>query len=80
MTTNLAEKQRTSLIKTITKLRNVNPQLGEKWRRNMLRYYYRRLSELILRQTLDAEPSDDAVEAFLPEVMALVDGTQDLAP
>ena len=80
MSLDLADRQRASLIKTITKIREMDPELGRKWQRNMLKYYYERLAELMLRQTIGAEPTSEAVVAFVPEVQALVNGTQDLAP
>lgn len=75
-----ADKDRAALIKTITKMEAMTPILGGKWRENSLKYYYRRLSELVLRQTLGGDPTDEAVDAFLPEVRKLIKVTQDVAP
>lgn len=68
-----AEKARQSLIITITKIHDLEPTLGRKWREGMLDYYTIRLAELVLYQLGFTNPSALAVKTLSDEISAILE-------
>lgn len=64
-----AEKARQVLIDTIAKISDLEPTLGGKWQRNMVRYYQNRLAVLLLYQCGFRNPSQYAI-AYLTDRIA----------
>lgn len=59
------ERDRVVIVRTIARIESVQPALGLKWQKGMLKYWYERLAELTLI-TAGAEYDDvDVIELGL---------------
>ena len=58
------ERARKTLIVTLCKIKDLDPMLGGKWQRGMIRYYSERLAEVLLTDPGDPEPSPWEIEAM----------------
>jgi len=67
------EKARRTLITTLCKISDLDPTLGGKWKRGMLRYYAERLAEVMLVEAGSKEPSPRDVEAMAERILDLVE-------
>ena len=67
------EKARRTLITTLCKINDLDPVLGGKWKRGMLRYYAARLAELMLVEAGSKEPTTPDVVDMAVRILDLVE-------
>jgi len=67
------EKARWTLINTLCKISDLDPTLGGKWKRGMLRYYAERLAEVMLVEAGSKEPTARDVEVMAERILDLVE-------
>ena len=60
------------LIGTLCKIDDLDPVLGGKWKRGMLKYYSERLAELVLFDAGVTEPLPSEIVAAADSILALL--------
>jgi len=66
-------KARRTLVQTLCKIGHLDPMLGGKWRRGMLRYYSQRLAELLLSEGGTPEPAAPEIERLGERILELLE-------
>jgi len=67
------EKARRTLITTLCKINDLDPLLGGKWKRGMLRYYSERLAEFMIAEEGHGEYPPEAVYVVAEKVLDLLE-------
>ena len=67
------DKAQEILISTLCKISDLDPMLGGKWKRGMLRYYAQRLGEVMLVQSGHPEPTSEDIEEMALRILDLLD-------
>jgi len=67
------EKARLTLINTLCKISDLDPTLGGKWKRGMLRYYAERLAEVMIAEEGHGEYPPEAVYVVAEKVLDLLE-------
>ncbi len=66
------EKARNSLVETITKINDLEPTMGGKWKASMVRYYRHRLAELLLYQVGVVEYSPGVIKEVEDQIESIL--------